>query len=150
MLQYLHFTGRKHEPRGNWLRTGRTRIQTQAGFSLAPELLTTTDCRLLTSHPVSLGMQKGREGEQKNHVWNEVDSTSLDWRKEESKVNKVSCMGAWWCQLERQGTFCDFVQEALPVIPDQPYHSDYPDLAHGLLMPVNIVARCFIRVSIGC
>lgn len=65
-------------------------------------------------------------------------------------MNKVSCLGAWWCQLERQGTFCDFVQKALPVIPDQPCHSDCPGLAHGLLTPVNIVASCFIRVFIGC
>lgn len=71
-------------------------------------------------------------------------------RKRGIKDEQGVVLGSLVVPVGETGTFCDFVQKALPVIPDQPCHSDCPDLAHGLLTPVNIVASCFIRVFIGC
>lgn len=73
------------------------------------------------------------------------------WGKEESKMNKVSCWGACWCQLERQDTFrVTLCQRPHQYFQTSPVTATGPDLAHRLLTPVDILASCFIRVFIGC
>lgn len=74
---------------------------------------------MLASHPVFLGMQKGREGEQKNHVRNEVHSASLDVRKRGIKDEQGVMLGSLVVPVRETGHIpCDFLPEALPVTPD--------------------------------